>query len=121
VLTYHREVDQATFSIAVRFLRARIGENYFPFQLSLLKGKQMDFQTGKLVPGLFYISLVPEAQQKLPRNNVELTKMIQYRRIRGPFATEQEAQQEEQKLLTENSKLETYVWQSQRQRSPAMV
>jgi len=81
----------------------------------------MEFQTGKLVPGLFYISLVPEAQQKLPRNNVELTKMIQYRRIRGPFKSEQEAKQEEQKLLTENSKLKTYVWLCPRRESPALV
>jgi hypothetical protein len=81
----------------------------------------MDFQTGNPEQGLFYISLVPEAQRKLPRNNVELTKAIQYRRIRGPFKTEQEAKQEEKKLLNENSKLETYVWQCQRRESPAMV
>ena len=81
----------------------------------------MDFQTGNPEQGLFYISLVPEAQRKLPRNNVELTKTIQYRRIRGPFKTEPEAKQEEKKLLNENSKLETYVWQCQRRESPAMV
>ena len=81
----------------------------------------MDFQTGNPEQGLFYISLVPEAQRKLPRNNVELTKTIQNRRIRGPFKTEPEAKQEEKKLLNENSKLETYVWQCQRRESPAMV
>jgi len=81
----------------------------------------MEFQTGKAEPGLFYISLVPEAQRKLPRDNVEFTKTIQYRRIRGPFKSEQEAKQEEQRLRNVDSKLETYVWQCPRRESPAMA
>ena len=81
----------------------------------------MEFQTGNPEPGLFYISLVSEAQQKLPRNNVELTKTLQYRRIGGPFKSEQEAKQDEKKLRNENVKLETYVWQCQRRESPAMA
>jgi len=81
----------------------------------------MEFQTGNLEPGLFYISLVPEAQRKLPWNNIELNKTILCRRIRGPFKSEQEAKQEEQKLLNENSNLETCVWLCPRRASPAMV
>ena len=81
----------------------------------------MEFQTGKPEPGLFYISLVPEALRKLPPDNVELTKTLKHRRICGPFKSEQEAKQEEKKLLNENAKLETYVWQCQRRESPAMV
>jgi hypothetical protein len=81
----------------------------------------MEFQTSNPEPGLFYISLVSGAQRNLPRNNVELNKTIQCRRIRGPFKSEQEAKQEEQKLRKENSKLETYIWQCQRRESPALV
>ena len=81
----------------------------------------MEFQTDKAEPGLFYISLVPKAQRKLPSNNIELNKTLQCWRIRGPFKSEQEAKQEEQKLRNENSKLETYIWQSHRQESPALV
>ena len=39
----------------------------------------MEFQTGKPEPGLFYISLVPEALRKLPPDNVELTKTLKHR------------------------------------------
>jgi hypothetical protein len=81
----------------------------------------MEFQTGNLEPGLFYISQVPEAQRKLPWNNIELNKTILSRRIRGPFKSEQEAKQEEQKLLNENSNLETYVWLCPRRECSAMV
>jgi hypothetical protein len=85
------------------------------------KGKSMEFQIGNPEPGLFYISLVTEAQKKLPRNNVELTKTLQYRRISGPFVSEQDAKQEELKLQRENSRLESYIWQCQRRESPAMA
>ena len=49
----------------------------------------MEFQNGKPEPGLFYISLVPEALRKLPPDNVELTKTLKHRRICGPFKSEQ--------------------------------
>ena len=81
----------------------------------------MEFQTGNPEPGLFYVSLVPEAMRKLPWNNIELNKTIQYQRIRGPFQSEQEAKQEEQNLLNEIPKLETYVWLCPRRESPSMV
>ena len=81
----------------------------------------MEFQTGNLEPSLFYISLISEGQRKLPLNNVELRKTIEHRRIRGPFKSEQEAKQEEKKLLAEDSKLVTYVWQCQRSKTPAMA
>jgi hypothetical protein len=81
----------------------------------------MEFQTGKSEPGSFYISLVPAAQKKLPRESVELTKTLQQKRIRGPFKSEHDAQQEEKKILAENSKLETYIWQCQRRAAPALA
>jgi c-di-GMP-binding flagellar brake protein YcgR len=81
----------------------------------------MEFQTGNPEPSLYYISLISAEQRKLPLNNVELTKTIEHRRIRGPFKSEQEAKQEEKKLLAEDSKLATHVWQCQRRKSPAMV
>ena len=81
----------------------------------------MEFQVGNPEPGLFYISQVTEAQKKLPRNNVELRKTLQYRRISGPFVSEPEAKQKELKLLRENFQLESYVWQCQRRESPAMA
>jgi hypothetical protein len=82
----------------------------------------MEFQTGNPEPGQFYISQVTGAQKKLPRSNVELTKTLKYRRISGPFLSEQEAkQQKELKLLRENFQLESYVWECQRRESLAMA
>jgi hypothetical protein len=50
-----------------------------------------------------------------------LAKTIEHRRIRGPFKSELEAKKEETKLLADDSKLGTYVWQCQRRKTPAMA